>query len=87
MVGSAYSGKVISYELHKQADHNGAITTVPTLPLYKGLYILRVNLLTKSSHNNEIPIGNRMSPCTSNQIPNEMYVIIYICNKYKRLIV
>ena len=56
MVGSAYSReRIISYEptcSHKQCDRIGAITTVPTLyiPLYKGLYTLGVNMLTKSSH-------------------------------------
>ena len=84
-VGSAlFKGKVISYEptcSHKQCDRIGAITTVPTLyiPLYKGLYTLRVNLLTKIfSLSNEIPIGNKMYPYASNQIPNEIYVIIYL---------
>ena len=50
-----FKGKVISYEptcSHKQCDRIGAITTLPTLyiPLYKALYTLRLNLLTKSSH-------------------------------------
>ena len=82
---------VISYEptcSHKQCDRIGAITKVPILyiPLYKGLYTLRVNLLTKSHLATKYPL---VIKCThASRIKSlTRYMLLYICNKYKSLVV